>query len=247
MTDTSDFNYEGVMRRIAKLMAIANDHRADPAEAAAAAGMATKIMRKYQIDNVEAYVKPNADDIDVTYFTKSAKLSGDSLQVPPWVQWVGVGVAKLNNCHVSIKRTPDGQVGLRFGGFKSDLAVAQYQMDYLVGTINRLCDQNRMENAPSRSSSKAYRIGVAMGVSAKIRDVINAQKQEDQASSTGTALVVAKDTAVAKRFGELRTKDTKTRISDPDAKSRGYQDGKSVNVAQRAVGTSKSSTLAIRG
>lgn len=241
----NDFNYDGVMRRIAKLMAIANDHRANPEEAAAAAGMATKIMRKYQIENVQTYVKPNADDLDVTYFTKSAKLSGESLQVPPWVQWVGVGVAKLNNCHVTIMRTPDGQVGLRFGGFKSDLAVASYQMDYLVGTINRMCDQNRLEHSPSRSSSKAYRIGVAMGVSAKIRDVIRAQEAEDRTTSSGTALVVAKDSAVAARFGELKTKSKTTKISDPNAKARGYQDGKSINVAQRAVGNSTSSTLAI--
>ena len=46
-------NLEGVMRRIQKLLAIANDGRGDPNEAASAAAMAEKMMRKYQLDNAD--------------------------------------------------------------------------------------------------------------------------------------------------------------------------------------------------
>jgi hypothetical protein len=44
--NTKDVDLESVMRRVRKLLAIAEDHRADPAEAAAAAGMAERIMRE---------------------------------------------------------------------------------------------------------------------------------------------------------------------------------------------------------
>ena len=44
---------DSILRRIQKLLAIAGDDRADPNEAAAAAGMAEKVMRKYQIDHAE--------------------------------------------------------------------------------------------------------------------------------------------------------------------------------------------------
>jgi len=41
------------MRRVKKLLAIAEDGRADPNEASAAAGMAERIMRKYQIEHAD--------------------------------------------------------------------------------------------------------------------------------------------------------------------------------------------------
>lgn len=68
---TQPENLEGVLRRIQKLLAIANDSRANPEEAAAAASMAHKIMQKYQIDHTEVIMAEinRGDSMSKQHFT----------------------------------------------------------------------------------------------------------------------------------------------------------------------------------
>ena len=71
-------NLESVIRRVQKLLAIAEHERSDPNEAAAAAGMAEKIMRKYQLDYSAVIITAlkKGDDLSTENIVCSAKTNG---------------------------------------------------------------------------------------------------------------------------------------------------------------------------
>ena len=232
-------NLESVMRRIQKLLAIAGDDRANPEEASAAAGMAERIMRKYQLEHSDIILESlrKGDDMHSEDCVASAKTNGTKVvNVPPWANWLAVQCARVNDCGVKLARTKSGDVGVRFYGFKSDVMVAKYTFEYLVATLLRLC--NEFKKTPQyidRSSVDSYRKGVSTGMYQNLKNQVKQKEQENRTSSAGTALVVAKGQAVAEYGGEFRTKKSKSTTNDHNAFGAGVRDGKQVDVNRRGV------------
>ena len=245
-------NLESVMRRIAKLLAIAQDDRANPEEAASAAGMAERIMRKYQLEHADVIVASlkAGNDMDTVDCVASAKTNGTKvLEVPTWAGWLAVQVAKVNDCGAKIVRTADGEKAVRFYGFKSDVQVAGYMFNYLVATTNRLCKEFLKSEAyqlDGRRAVNSYRQGVSMGILSNLK-AQTAEKAEDAKKSTaGNQLMVVKAHAVAKHFGAMQTtKGTRSSVSRGDSFSAGVQDGKAVDVNRRGIPGTGSSVLKI--
>ena len=239
-------NLESVMRRIQKLLAIAADDRANPEEASAAAGMAERIMRKYQIEHVDVVLESlrKADDMhtEESVCGKRTKANQPFKAVPPWAQWIAVQVAKVNGCGVKLRTVATGDKGLQFYGFRSDVMVAKFTFDYLVTTLARLCEEFKKTDA-DRSSVDSYRKGVATGMYTKLVEQLKQKEQELKASSTGTAIVVAKASAVAEYGGEFKTRKGASTTRDGEAFGAGVQHGKAVDMNRRGVTGSASATL----
>jgi hypothetical protein len=240
---TTTENQEAILRRIAKLLAIAQDDRANPEEAAAAAGMAERIMRKYQIENADVIVASlkAGNDMETADSVATAKTNGTKVErTPPWAQWLAVAIAGLNNTGARNTLMADGQAGIRFYGFKADVQVAKFMFDYLVATTNRLCVQYRSSveyQIGGRRVMNSYRQGVSMGILAAVRKQTQAKTAEAQTSSSGTSLMVVKQQAIAERFGSVfKTKTGKSSVSRGDSFAKGYVDGRSVDVNRRGVG-----------
>jgi len=124
---TQEFDREAVMRKVQKLLAIAEHDRADPNEAAAAAAMASKIMRKYQLDYAEVIMTSlkKGDDLTTGDFVASAKTNGTPVVViPEWAGYISVAVAKLNDCGVRNAKVGVHKGGMRFYGYTADVQVA---------------------------------------------------------------------------------------------------------------------------
>lgn len=245
-------NLEAVMRRIAKLLAIAQDDRADPAEAAAAAGMAERIMRKYQLENSDILIAQlkAGDGMAIGDCVATAKTNGTKvIQTPLWAQQLAVNVAKLNELNVIMARSANGESVIRFRGFKSDVEVGRYTFDYLVATINRLCKAFRETDEyryGGRSVANSYRLGVAHGIATSLSKEYKAKLAEQETSSTGRELVICKARAVAEHYGQTVTRSSKTSVRRGDSYSQGFTDGRQVNINQRGVGTSNNSTSQLR-
>lgn len=242
MTDTNTTkpeNLEGVMRRIQKLLAIAANDRANPEEAAAAAGMAAKIMRKYQLKHSDIILESlrKGDDMHKESVVpgKRAKANQPFAQVPTWAQWIAVEVAKSNDCGVKIVRTESGDAGVQFYGFRQDVMVARFTFEYLVSTLTRLCAEYKKSGAGHMGTMDSYRKGVASGIFGKLKESRLAKEQDNKSNTTGTALVVAKATAVSEFGGEFRTKASRSTTSNSNAFGAGVRDGRSVDVNRRAV------------
>lgn len=240
MTDKT--NLEAVMRRIQKMLAIANDDRADPNEAAAAAVMAEKVMRKYQLEHsdiVLTSIKAGEDMVTEDHIA-TAKTNGTPVKnVPTWASWLAIAVGRTNDCGARIVRMADGQVGVRFYGYKGDVAVAGYTFDYLIATVNQLCNTFRMTSIiykqQGRRAANSYRAGVAQGIVEQLR-LARQAKEAEPATTAGTELVVVKRQALVDKWGDVfATKKTRSQVGRGDAFATGKQDGRQVDVNRRGV------------
>lgn len=230
----------GVMRRIEKLLAIAGDSRANPNEAASAAGMAERIMRKYQIEHAEVIATSlkagvDLDSIDVI---ATAKTNGSPvLRTAPWAGWIAVKVATLNECGARAGFTPDGEACVRFFGLHADVKVAAWTFGYLVATVNRLCAAFRQTEAYAaggRRTLNSYRQGLAIGVMRAL-DALTAAPPV--VVSDGTSLVILKQHAIAEKFGKITYVSRGTKVARGDAFAVGVADGRKIDVSRKAVGS----------
>lgn len=247
MTEAQDnIDKEAVLRRLAKLMAIAQDARANPAEAAAAAGMAEKIMRKYQIDHADIVVKEikSGEHMSTADSVATAKTNKTIVkEIPPWANMLASAVAKFNFCGARIVTTASGDRGVRFFGYDTDVQLCKWMFDYLVATTNKLAEEYKWSEdyqTNGRSVLTSYRRGVSTGIISAIRKL--QEEREREMTSTGTSLMVIKSDAISQRFGIQVFQTKKIAIGNlrADAFSQGREDGKNVDITRRGIGANKS-------
>lgn len=252
-TTLSNAERDNVLRRVQKLLAIAQDDRGNPNEAAAAASQAEKIMRKYQLENAEVIASriTQGDDLDTSTVIATAKDNGTAVvQTPPWAQWLAVAVGQLNDCGVRQGHTmtkKGNEACIRFFGYTGDVQVAAWMFDYLVATTNRLCKEFRKDQRyieGGRTVMNSYRQGVSMGILTSVRTMTAAKKAEQV---TGTGLMVIKQQAITEKFGDFgyRTKPTINR--NGDAYRAGNVVGRAVDVGRRAVGSTAAGSKILIG
>lgn len=234
-----------LLDRVRKLLAIANDTRANPNEAAAAAAQAENIMRKFNIDNADVLLKrvqSGEEEFDTTNVSAFMKRDVDNGHVqkrtPKWAGWLGVRVAKLNNCEVRYAwESARGSV-VQFCGYKNDAQVAGWMFDYLLGCM--INDVRSWQKAAPRgkAESNSYREGFILAVCDKLRATERERDAEMANTSAGTALVVAKSQAVAAHFGGFKYgKGSNVNAKDSRAFAAGQAAGARVDVGRRAVGS----------
>jgi hypothetical protein len=247
-TDSKEL--ENVMRRIQKLLAIATDDRANPNEAASAAAMAEKIMRKYQLEHTDIIMASlkAGEDLSTEDVVANAKTNGTkALAVPPWVNSLGVQVSKLTEVGVRLAYTKNNEACIRFYGFISDVQLASWTLNYLVSTTLRLCKE--FKESPlyiDRRSLHDYRQGVVIGIGKAIASHIEAKKAE-AASATGTSLVIVKNQVISEKWGNsvFNTGTRKISVGNHSSLDQGITDGKNVNISGRILTGGSNSTLAI--
>lgn len=247
MTDTTA-DRASTLRRVQKLLAIAQDDRANPAEAAAAAQQAERIMRKFSIDNAEVLAQQmRAGSAAFATRQCSANMKRDDprrpplQRNPPWAQWIAVAVARLHDCQA---RNSHGEKGacLEFRGVEDDVQVAAWTFDFLVGSL--IAGSRNFQRAGSRTKteSESYRRGFVQSLLSSLSKMLAEKAAEMRSTSSSTALVVVKAQAVAEHFGEVKYKTTKSApVRDGQAYHSGRVDGSRVDVGRRAVGSSTSS------
>lgn len=239
-------NLDAILRRVQKLLAIAQDDRANPAEAAAAASMAEKVMRKYQLENADVLMATmkQGDGMATEDCVATAKTNGTRVaKVPLWASWLAVAVSKLNNVGARMNHHREtGEACIRFYGFAADVAVSVWTFNYLVATINRLSREFRKTEdyvIGGRQAANAYRQGVTHGIMNTLNKLAKEKEAEAQTTSKGRELVVVKTQAVAQAFGGevFETKKTHSQVKRGDSFVTGFIDGKAVDVNRRAIGT----------
>ncbi len=228
-------NLDAIIRRIQKLLAIANHERSDINEASAAAAMAEKIMRKYQLENSDFIISSltNAADDSLTEetFNLTAKTNGTLVKaLPLWANWLATAVAELHDCRIFTNKMRTGEIRIHYCGYAADVAVAKHTALYLAATINRLCDDFKKTPAyqtNGRAAVNSYRQGVAAGIVSNLQ--ASRKAKNEQTTSTGTSLVVAKAAAVEARYGKNEIV-SKAPTLVTEAFTQGLSDGRSVSI-----------------
>lgn len=258
MTNPTPDNIDSVMRRVQKLLAMAQDGRGDQNEAAAAAQMAEKIMRKYQIDHQDVIVNDlktggNLSTSDHVAYTGVGALpkGHKAVTVPVWCNWIAVSVAAFLDCGARIVDTPGGK-RVRFYGLKQDVLVCGWMFDYLLSTTRALVEQFRKQGGTVTKDGgvASYRRGVALGITSKLQEMTTEKEAEVEAEQvkigTGSSLMLLKREAVEQKYGLVYSTKTKVvKFRNADAYSTGQAHGKSVDMNVRGVAATKSNLLQI--
>jgi hypothetical protein len=234
-TETSD-SLDGVMRRVRKLLAIAEDGRANAEEAASAAGMAERIMRKYQIEHadvISAELARGGAAFDDTYAGTTLDPEGWSKEASGWSGILGVAVAMFHDCQCRYTRTEKHGKSLRFSGYAADAQMARFSYVYLVQSMTA-AGRQFAKLGYGRRETEAFRRGFNSAVCKTLRKATAAKKASMQELSSARALVVVKAGAVSQHFGDIRYSRATTTRGEGFAE--GFERGSKVDVTRRGVG-----------
>lgn len=223
---------EAVLRRVQKLLAIAGDDRANPAEAAAAASMAEKVMRKYQLDHADVIAKElrgkTADLLEGYVF---ANMKRDDPARPPlkttpaWGQILAASIARLHDCDVrhGFAENKHGKIeaALAFLGYGPDVKLCAWTFDYIVGElikgVNHLQHQRKTARlytdegyhktvlSADKRAAYDFRQGFVTIVAIRINRLhIEKMEEARRSAHSGRALVLAstKLAAIKETYGE---------------------------------------------
>lgn len=241
-------NLDSVIRRIGKLLAIAEDDRADPNEAAAAAAMAARIMEKYQLDNSDIVLEAlSAADavVEKDIHPEAQQNPGNNRHVPGWQGTIALYVARLNDCGAMLVRDVNKHQSIRLYGFTADVEVSTYTLKYLFMTVQRLCKHYQNHGPRVTWEPKEmydYRAGVVAAICNSLAAALEEKRVNETTHATGTALVVAKKDAISEKYGDVfGARQGKSRAVTQAFRT-GTQDGAKVNVKTAALRGGNSST-----
>ena len=223
MTEQTD-GLEGVMRRVRKLMALANDGRGNVDEMAAAAEMAAKIMAKYRLDYADvlaAELKAGARFAEREFTTPAYGRA--KIRAKRWYSVLAVVVAQVNECNME----SFGEAGVRFYGLEADVEIAGYMMDYLGDQVHRVAQAYQVLTKTSTTADE-FALGMVRGICAKLKEMIP--------SSDGPGIVLAtKRNVLREHYGrEMVIRYRKAAHSAHSAA--GAVAGARVDVGRRGVG-----------
>lgn len=236
-------NLESVMRRVQKLLAIAGDDRANPAEAAAAAAQAERIMRKFQIEHADITMAElkRADSFAEELVGTSMDPDAKSRTVTTWSTWLAGAIGKLHDCRPFAGWTANLERCIGYQGFAADAKVARWTHIYIVNALARACKDYgaQLGAVPGkRSKMESFRRGFILAVVQALEKAYELKRAETAAGES-RALVVVKAEAVQQHFGDMR-KGRKREDEKPRTASffDGVREGKKLDVNARAVESS---------
>lgn len=243
-TNTTDVNMESVLRRVRKLMAIAEDGRANANEAAAAARMAESIMRKYQIEHADVIQaelqRGAAESFSSEDCGSTLDPEGNSKTACAWAGVLAVAVANLHDCQARYCWTSQHGKTLRFSGYAADAKMARFTYVYLVQTM-AAAGRFYQKSAPrSRAECESFRRGFSSALTGSLKAALRAKREEMEQASASRALVVVKTQAVAEHFGAVKyAKSRGSAGRSGHAFEQGFAEGKRVDVTRRGVESSR--------
>ena len=231
-------NIDKIKQRIKKLLAMAGD-TSSPNEAAIAAERASKLMRQHQLDNADL-VMEDLDDPDQLISVEAGKTYR---RLPGWLQSLAISIAEATETQARISRLPNGYRRLRFEGYRPDVELAEWMLDYLFAQMGQQARAERKAQGKdpclsyrhnSRKYMNSFRDGLSLGIRNKLAEFYADGRSE--VSDTARGLVVAKESAIAREFGQARY-GTRNAGSNRDGYESGVQASSRVNVS-RGIGGS---------
>jgi Protein of unknown function (DUF2786) len=226
---------EKIISRIQKMLAIANDARANEGERDNALRMAHNLLAKHNLElgDVEARARDQQDP--------RIKNTLDSWS-QAWAKSVFQASAKLFFCSYYFGRKINATKCVHnFVGRTSNATTAALMGEYLVTSILRECRRNWVHNlAPE---SRSFALGAAAAIYRRVEELRKADLPD---AAPGTALVLADIAKVEDDENEafiraagtsLTVKKTRASPVDPEAYAAGVQYGKKVNLSTQVGGT----------
>jgi Protein of unknown function (DUF2786) len=219
-------NSDDVLRRVRKLLAVAEHPGTPPEEADAAAQAAERLIAKHAID--QALLESGSPN-------RTAPESRSIVVDPPYAgtkATLAGAIADAHGVRAITIRSPGAAMRLVLVGFPSDLALVDLLYTSL---LLQATSAMRRENDSGRGFRRAFLIGFAIEVGERLK----AAREEaiESAGETSTALVLrdrARDVEdeVRRQFPRLRT--TRTTLSDRAGLVAGRRSGASADLSSNS-------------
>lgn len=230
-------NMDSILRRCNKLLAVAEGN-ANENESAAAAAMVAKIMQKYRIENSDLYLAKfkEEDQFDT--------VTGEPItRLFKWMSYLSYSVSLLYGVKVTLvavgRKNRRIVKALRFQGFKEDVQVAQWTLEYLSNTIiNASAEYLRENPGVGLAATDSFRQGMSIKIQTRIKEYVQESKKE--AVGTGRDLIIAKDAAVEEMFGKQKVRTSSASLTDQYAALAGASAGDKVDIFRRGLTASQS-------
>lgn len=223
-----------ILARIKKCLAIAEDNNNNNAEeAAVAANMAAKLMEKYQIDESEVILEDlkSSDSVGEETIDDVAHISW-----PLWLQGLIIICADLYECKAMFIKDPSSkQKKVKIVGYKLDVTVSVWTFNYLRRELERLA---KLEIKKVKSvayvdiNPKTVKNSFLKGAISSIKQRVNEilEERKHSVNENCTSLVVAKQAAIAEKYGDIGYKKDKSFSVDDHFYVQGKEAGNSVNI-----------------
>jgi len=256
----SNDDRDRALEKIKKLLALAKDDRGNINECEAAMRQAQALMRKWQIDETEAIQQEIAtmDDALVAAWVKAGQMASKVVRksntgrgkTPEYAQWLAVATANLFDCKVGIHYIHEHGKVFMFYGYKHDVVVACWTFEYLLACIRRgskafnkamntglkldewgitQYDAERMQFSTPVKRNTSFREGMSKGLCKRLRDMLADKKNHPIKGEN--ALVVLKEDAIKKKFGDFCYKTSKAKdVHDLAAYSAGVTQARRTNI-----------------
>ena len=228
-----------IIDNIRKLYAMANHPGSNEHEAANAAKMAERLLRKHNLSISDITPEEAKSQVTESTMTKYKWTPG---RAPVWAQTLSVSIAELHDCFVIWTRAAGNdewvkkpQMNLCFVGLKADVLSAELMFDYLYTRTIALSDSWYKDTmggcAPNpRVIKNSYRSGMVSRFRQRFAEMKAEQKAEYEA--TGTALVVVKSDAIKEYLDrdDLEYGSSSRQESQSErARAAGYTEGGNVS------------------
>lgn len=220
-----------IIERIRKLLALSKDKGASEDEAKTAAGMARRLMNKYDLSLSEIDIKKS--DVIIS------EVATESWYPRFWTTTLATAVGQAFDCK-SFRRGPV----FMFFGLEADTQVASYLFIYLYRTILDLLDKKRKHIRRERKLNKrlnrlyspvplgdmrrymrSYAQGIVLALHIRMQEERKKREKGFEAKGTGKDLVVLKGAIVEKAY-KNEMKDVKRTYYNPKKFNMyAYEDG----------------------
>lgn len=175
-----DVDMSKIISRVKNLLDMASDANS-PKEAMIAAKRARKLMDKHQITQ---------DDISKDDEFLESEESYSSKRYPVWRHYLVSAIGDLNDCRAITITSSCGTKKSGFQGFKSDVIIATYMLDYLVDRAKKFSKGARNKNS--------FLTGFAHGAAEQVEEILT--KRCSLKLSSGKDLIVVKQQQIDDHF-----------------------------------------------
>jgi len=224
--------------KIRKMMAMAERAEGNEEEAAVAARMVEKLMRKHNLSIGEVSPEQMKSDILGKEWDKMKWTPG---RCPIWVTNIAIAISGVYDTFVTFtaanyndNHVAKQQMNLRFVGTDLDVQVSLDMFSYLYTTIIRLTNKHFKENPTPQGKARTFKNSFRVGMANRLRERLSELKteREREFEKVGSALIVVKQGAISDFLGYKAQYGTSNRKSShaDSAYTAGYKTGGNVSL-----------------
>lgn len=239
MTQT---NLDKVTDRIRKLMNKSESAQqiGSLEEAETYALKAQELLLQYNLSQADI-IEEEKSPIEMVKVNIAEEVGGIPKTEGPWMISLYTTLGHYNLCRV-IRYGNQSNFTVMIFGEQHNIDIVRYLHSQLVTKIKRLSTESwKTYTGPEKRNTylRGYKVGVVQGIGAKLREQMEAQmaKYENM-----PGLVKVNDQAITDKIqsslGRVR-KSSGSRLSGQDGNSRGFMDGKGMNLNKGISGTPK--------